>query len=170
MYFDTRATKQDLLADIDAWGVYKYVPKTAQESSSFDTLRDLIVAQYGEGTPSGESATEYERQVTIGRGTGIIEFLCHYGFGSPNNLNSQSSAVANVEKEVRLFGEVWYLRNAGFSSEQLMVDTATGKKLDDASKEMTKIFLEWLENLAKQQEVSSLYCESPSSTLPKGSE
>jgi hypothetical protein len=169
MYFETRAPKQDLLADIDSWGFYQQVPQTAQAPSRFNRLRDLIEAQYGEGTPSEARTLEYERQVSIGRATGIREFLCHYGFSSPNNLRGQSTAVDRVVEQVRLFGEVWYLRNAGKSPEQFRLSAATSQELDDASKEMSLMFLDWLEDLAKQNGVTSINCKASFSTLPKGS-
>jgi hypothetical protein len=157
------------LADIDSWGVYRGVPQTAAEPLTFYTLRDLVVEHYGEGTPSEARTIEYQRQVSVGRATGIREFLCHYGFSSPNNLRGQSTAVDRVVEQVRLFGEVWYLRNAGKSPEQFRLSAATSQELDDASKEMSLMFLDWLEDVAKQNGVTSINCKASFSTLPKGS-
>ncbi len=176
IYFDTSAPDQDLLADIDAWGVYKKVPKTAQESPQFNTLRDLIVSQYGEGTPSEESVIEYESHVAKGREAAIREFLCHYGFSSPIDLYDQSVAKDRVKKQVELFGRVWYrkkLTEVPLSRQprNFRLGPETDQDLSHGSEMMTVLFLMWLEDLANKHGITSLDCDElpePKSTLPQG--
>jgi outer membrane protein OmpA-like peptidoglycan-associated protein len=176
IYYETSAPERDLLADIDSWGVYKKVPKTAKDSSSFYTLRGLIVSHYGQGTPGGESVIEYERQVAEGREAGIREFLCHYGFTSPTALYNQSVAKDRVKKQVELFGRVWY-RNKMYSgpwsrqARQVRLGPETDQDLSHASEMMTALFLTWLEDLANKHGITSLDCDNlpePKSTLPQG--
>jgi outer membrane protein OmpA-like peptidoglycan-associated protein len=177
IYFETSAPDQDLLADIDAWGVYKNVPKTAKDSSSFYTLRGLIVSHYGEGTPDEESVKEYESRVAEGREAGIREFLCHYGFSSPTDLYNQSVAKDRVKKQVELFGRVWYRKNiySGPSwlrqARQLRLGPETDQDLSHASEMMTVLFLMWLEDLANKHGITSIDCDKlpePKSTLEPG--
>ena len=154
-YFDTRAPEMDLLADIDSWGAFQNVPRTNTERTSFTSLRDIIEATYG---PARQTADDYIVQVTPVRRQGVKNFLCNYGFSSPTSLTTQTTARARVLEQVRIFATGWYDARAGGGQPVFGRTDATDDRILEASREMTDMFLLWLQALAATVGLRSLSC------------
>ena len=152
-YFQTRAPEMDLLADIDAWGAYTSLPTTSTASSQFTSLRQVFEAQYG---GAGQTAAQYEQTVASGRRAGIENFLRHYGFQSPRNLNSQADAAGRVKNQVFVFSRAWYDVRQSTGTRVFGHTPGTDIRLRVASHLMGTLFLNWLENQAQRYGVNSI--------------
>lgn len=137
-YFKTRAPEADLLADIDAWAGAANVGETGMNSIS-----DIAEKYYGQSTDK-TGKTLYKN-----RGKAIENFLRNYNFRKADGLMSQNDPVKRMNRQVYRFAKIWLLHKKPISLNglgdilQLLIE----------SKAMTKMFLIWLESLAKQYKV-----------------
>ncbi len=138
-YFESRAPDHDLLGDLDPWEM-QHIRDTDRTIGSID---DLFATYYDETTAGGT------RELIASRRSAVERFLAHYGFTYNQTddlprypaLPRQSKPVKRIAEEIQLFAQIWmYYRNPNllFSYDQ----KATRP---DFVKEMTTLFLYWLE-------------------------
>lgn len=163
-YFETRAPDMDLLADIDAWGSFSAIPRTNTSQTSLTSLRQIFESTYG---PAGQTAQEYNTQITPQRRRGVENFLCNYGFTSPRALVSQTEARTRVLEQVRIFATGWYDTRAGGGQPVFGRTGSTDRRIQTASSQMTDMFLRWLQDLASTVGLTSLTCGNLSSPLQR---
>jgi hypothetical protein len=153
-YFETRAPVADLLGDLDAWGAQGLVPRDDQSAvEGIRSIRDILVRFYG---GEGQSAGTYKKQVKPGRAQGIKAFLLHYGFTSTTGLSSQPAAQ-KVNAQVEIFSEAWYrqVHSEWYrKAHSKLLGSDVSSRLKQTSKDMTVMFLAWLEGQARQYRVS----------------
>ena len=110
-YFRTRCPDFDLLADIDAWGAYRWMPH--RDGSAHDaafppvsSIYELVTKVYGPPGPWTPHNDESRREH---RSRGVWELLTHYGFTEPAALRGQAQSVDLMERQLKIFAPTWWL-------------------------------------------------------------
>ena len=110
-YFRTRCPDFDLLADIDAWGAYRWMPH--RDGSAHDaafppvsSIYELVTKVYG---PPGPWTPHNDESRQEHRSRGVWELLTHYGFTNPAALQGQAQSVDLMERQLRIFAPTWWL-------------------------------------------------------------
>ena len=161
-YFRTRAPDMDLLADFDAWGAAHLLPTgNGDDGLTVDSLTELVTRVYG---PTGPLTEEHVFARNAFRAAGVRELLLHYGFTSAQNLNSQSVPAAAMVEQVKIFAPTWFTVKAAKALSTLDFDEvedralrptdAEMQELDSVSEQMTAVFLDWLDDLANDLQVT----------------
>jgi Domain of unknown function (DUF4157)/Bacterial SH3 domain len=154
-YFRTRASDQDLLGDIDAWGAYETLPAPGEKRPLVTSIAQFLTFTYGSGE-SGPGLGEFV--LSNGRARGIANLLRHYGFTAATGLRAQTDAVNKMDEQALIFTEAWSRKNYGEGVKKVLKGKpppapANDQDLVEASHRMTLLFIDWLENQAKRYSV-----------------
>jgi hypothetical protein len=135
-YFKTRASDDDLLGDLDPWGMQHLFGHT-----DITDKIDILLASYYEDTKTNKGGL---RTLIAQRRFALERFLHHYGFtydpdtDRPNfpALRSQNKPVERILRETQLFAKAWLLFRGGMRWR---------KEEPQFVHEITDLFLYWLE-------------------------
>jgi|GEM_PF-4009130 len=137
-YYNSRAPEADLLADIDSWVAASFVGDKGMNSIS------TIVERFYGGVSDKTGQT-----VKKNRTKAIENFLRNYNFRKVDGLLSQSDPVKRMTDQVYKFSKIWAIKTTWIPTSGIWNYAALFKE----SKNMTKMFIIWLEKLAKQHKV-----------------
>jgi hypothetical protein len=156
-YFRTRCPDFDLLADIDAWGAYRWMPRrdgSAQDAAfpPVSSIYELVTKVYG---PPGPWTPHNDESRQEHRSRGVWELLTHYGFTNPAALLGQAQSVALMEDQLKIFAPTWWLvkeaKGMTLSELRLSVPRPTpgeAASMVTGSGHLNMLFLNWMQQLA----------------------
>jgi len=171
-YFTTRAWEQDLLSDVDIWGIHALRSLNSPSLHSIDSL----LAFYYEYTMPGDLRT-----LTWARKDALELFLKKYGFTYDRAtdlakfpaLSKQRAARRGIRDEIARFGEAWKAAKAPLKTSvptRLTSPSVLAEEDREAIEAMTDLFLYWLEiqTIENGAEVaaSSNRVQAAQSTIP----